>query len=82
MENNKIIVKKLGRPIGSKEIRKNYKLLFKNINDGDFSTVDNFSTISELNLYLASKDIHIQKQTLQYICNGKIHNEFIKILKI
>jgi hypothetical protein len=81
MDNNNV-TKKMGRPKGSKEKRKNYELQFKNINDGNFVTVDNFSTIADLNLYLATKNIHIQKQTLQYICNDKVQNEFIKIIKI
>jgi hypothetical protein len=81
MDNNNV-QKKMGRPKGSKEKRKNYELQFKNIKDGMFETVDKFSTIAELNLYLATKNIHIQKQTLQYICNDKVQNEFIKIIKI
>jgi hypothetical protein len=81
MDNNNV-TKKMGRPKGSKEKRKNYELQFKNITDGMFETVDKFSTIAELNLYLATKNIHIQKQTLQYICNDKVQNEFIKIIKI
>ena len=81
MDNNNV-TKKTGRPIGSNEKRDNYELSFKNIYTGTFEPVNKFKTINELILFLSTKNINIQKQTLQYIANGKVNNEFIKIVHI
>ena len=83
MENIEIFETKIkGRPKGSKNRRNNYELKFLNINSGEFDTLHKCNTFDEINTFLASKNIHIQIQTLQYICSGKVSNDFIKILRI
>ena len=78
----KIIIKKNGRPLGSKNNRNNYELLFINITNCQYESLIKFNTFDNLNLFLASKNIHIQRQTLQNICSGKVSNDFIKIIRI
>lgn len=69
----------IGRPKGRKETRAKYILSFINIDNGKFEPVDNFATIDDISNYLATKNIHYKKQTLQFIRNGNVKNEFIKI---
>lgn len=80
MENT--LTKNRGRPKGSKTKRNNYELQFININTGNYETVSRFNTFDDIINFLTSKNIHLQKQTIQSICHGKVNNNFIKILHI
>jgi len=77
-----VIIKKRGRPIGSKPKRANYELQFVDIKTGNYETVNKFNTFDDIINFLQSKNIHLQKQTIQSICNNKIVNDFIKVLHI